>query len=91
MGSQPSTRRDLFGTEGVGEGDDANEIGTRGHSSQGGTANPKSGGTRSNDAGAQARTGNPANVEGREAMPKEREHAPPSSEGGPGAPKRRGK
>jgi hypothetical protein len=77
MAKQPSSRQDLFGTEGVGE--DESDIGTRGHSSQGGTASTKSGGVRGNDAGAQSRTGNPANVQGAGAMPKENEHAPPAT------------
>lgn len=63
MSKQPSSRQDLFGTEGIGEGDDE-DIGTRGHSSQGGTSSTHTGGVRGNDAGAQSRTGNPANEQG---------------------------
>jgi hypothetical protein len=64
MGNQPSSRRDLFGTEGIGEEDNDSDIGTRGHSSQGGTAGTKTGGVRGNNAGAQSRTGNPVNEQG---------------------------
>ena len=64
MGTQPSSRRDLFGTEGIGEEDSDSDIGTRGHSSQGGTAGTKTGGTKGHDAGAQSRTGNPGNKQG---------------------------
>jgi hypothetical protein len=77
---QPSSRDDLFGTEGVGE-DDA-DIGTRGHSSQGGTASTKSGGTLGHDAGVQSRTGNPANVQGAGTIPNENEHPGPSTGSG---------
>jgi hypothetical protein len=59
MGGQPSSRRDGFGTEGIGDDDNDSDIGTRGHSSQGGTAGTRTGGTRGNDAGAQSRSGNP--------------------------------
>lgn len=44
-GSQPSTRQDLFGTEGIGEDDDLG-IGTSGHSSQGGIASSHTGGSK---------------------------------------------
>lgn len=67
MGSQPSSRKDLFGTADVGEDD--SDIGTRGHSSQGGTASTKSGGTQGHDAGVQKRHGNPANAQGPGEMP----------------------
>lgn len=60
MGKQPSSRQDLFGTEGVGDDDDA-DVGTGGPSSQGGTASTHTGGTRGNDAGAQSRHDNPSN------------------------------
>jgi hypothetical protein len=38
MGGQLSSRRDSFGIEGIGEDDNDGDIGTRGHSSQGGSA-----------------------------------------------------
>lgn len=86
MAKQPSSRQDLFGTKGIGEDD--SDIGTRGHSSQRGTASTKTGGTRGHDAGVQARTGNPANVQGAGAIPKENEHEPPATGGtATGAPK----
>ena len=66
MGNQPSSRRDGFGTEGIGDDDNDSDIGTRGHSSQGGTAGTRTGGTLGNDAGAQSRTGNPVNKQGPE-------------------------
>jgi hypothetical protein len=64
MGGQPSSRRDGFGTEGIGDEDTDSDIGTRGHSSQGGTAGTRTGGTRGHDAGAQSRHDNPANKQG---------------------------
>jgi hypothetical protein len=57
MGGQPSSRRDGFGTEGIGDEDTDSDIGAHGHSSQGGTAATRTGGTRGNDAGAQSRDG----------------------------------
>lgn len=63
MGKQPSSRRDQFGAEGIGE-DDAADIGTAGHSSQGATASTHTGGTRGHDACAQMRTGSPTNEQG---------------------------
>ena len=61
MIKQPSSRQDGFGTEGIGEDDNDDDIGTRGHASQGGTAGTHTGGTKGHNAGAQRRTGkNPA-------------------------------
>jgi hypothetical protein len=57
MAGQPSSRRDGFGTEGIGDADNDSDVGTGGHSSQGGTAATRTGGTRGNDAGAQSRPG----------------------------------
>jgi hypothetical protein len=47
MSTQPSRREDNFGTAGTGEDDDG-RMGQRGHSSQGGTATPQTGGTHGN-------------------------------------------
>lgn len=63
MAKQPSSRQDLFGTEGIGEDGDE-DMGTRGHSSGGGTSGTRTGGVQGNDAGAQSRTGNPTNEQG---------------------------
>jgi len=71
MGGQPSSRRDGFGTKGIGDDDNDSDIGTRGHSSQSGTAGTRTGGTRGNDAGAQSQTGQPGGQTG------PREHEPP--------------
>jgi hypothetical protein len=60
MGGQPSSRRDGFGIEGIGDDDNDSDIGTRGHSSQGGTAGTRTGGTRGNEAGARSQTGSPS-------------------------------
>jgi hypothetical protein len=62
-GSQPSSREDLFGSEGIGEDGDG-DMGTRGHASQGGTAGTRTGGARGHDAGAQRRSGNPGRKRG---------------------------
>lgn len=60
MGTQPSSRKDGFGTEGIGEDGDA-DMGQNGHASQGGTAGGSSGGTQGHDAGSQRRHKNEAN------------------------------
>ena len=57
--AQPSTRKDGFGTAGIGEDGDE-KIGTAG-SSQGGTGNTKTGGTQGGGPGG---GGNPANKQG---------------------------
>ena len=65
MSNQPSSRKDLFGTEGVGERGDS-DMGKRGHSSQGGTANSQTGGKQGNAPRPQ---GSEANKQGVDEAP----------------------
>ena len=65
MSNQPSTRKDLFGTEGVGQGGDS-DMGKRGHSSQGGTADGHTGGKQGNAPRPQ---GTEANKQGAHEAP----------------------
>jgi hypothetical protein len=64
MSNQPSRREDGFGTAGTGEDDDS-RMGQRGHASQGGTANPQTGGAQ----GRQKPPGNEANKQGVDEAP----------------------
>ena len=62
-GAQPSSRKDLFGTEDIAQDGDG-DMGTRGHASQGGTAGTQTGGTRGHDAGTQRHSGTPGDKQG---------------------------
>lgn len=63
MGKQPSSRRDGFGTEGIGDDDRDADVGTRGHSSQGGTAGTITGGTQSHTPDSRKPTTSPSSKE----------------------------
>ena len=52
MGTQPSSRKDGFGTDGI-DDEGPGDIGTGGHSSLGGTGGTTTGGTQGHELGAQ--------------------------------------
>jgi hypothetical protein len=56
MGTQSSSRKDVFGTEGIGDEGPA-DIGTGGHSSVAGTGSTTTGGTQGHELGAQEKKG----------------------------------